>query len=93
MKKQSIKEKIKLNRDSKPKDLIKMLNRVLVGYYNYYGISFNYPWLNEIYRYTKEQLQKWLSRRSQRGKINWDKMKAILKYDPLEKPKLTYSLW
>lgn len=92
-KKQNIKEHIKLNRDVKPKDLIKQLNRKLTGYYNYYGISFNFKWLEEIYYYTLNQLKKWLSRRSQRGIITWKKMKAIIAYNPLVTPRITYKLW
>ncbi len=93
VKKQNIKEFIKQNRNVKPKALIKALNRKLVGYYNYYGISFNLSWLREIYDYVMKELKKWLSRRSQRGNITWDKMQAIIKYLPLVKPKITYSLW
>ena len=93
VKKQNIKEFIKQNRNVKPKALIKALNRKLVGYYNYYGISFNLSWLREIYDYVMKELKKWLSRRSQRGNITWDKMNAIIKYSPLVKPKITYSLW
>ena len=77
----------------KPKALIKSLNRKLIGYYNYYGISFNLNWLREIYQYTFLQLKKWLSRRSQKGKINWIKMQLIIAFAPLEKPRITYSLW
>lgn len=93
MKKQDIKKFIKLNRQTKAKDLIKALNRKLIGYYNYYGISFNFDWLVEIYSYTLTQLKKWLSRRSQRGKISWMKMKLIVTFEPLEKPRITYLLW
>ena len=93
IKKQNIKEFIKQNRNVKPKALIKALNRKLVGYYNYYGISFNLSWLREIYDYVMKELKKWLSRRSQRGNITWEKMNAIIKYSPLVKPKITYSLW
>lgn len=92
-KKQKIKEHIKLNRDTKPKDLVKQLNRILTGYYNYYGISFNFNWLVEIYNYTLMQLKKWLGRRSQRGKMTWEKYMAIIKYNPLVKPRITYKLW
>lgn len=92
-KKQNIREHIKINRSTKPKDLIKQLNRILTGYYNYYGISFNYDWLVEIYQYAFNQLRKWLSRRSQRGKITWKKMMAIIHFSPLVKPKITYKLW
>lgn len=92
-KKQNIKEHIKLNRDVKPKDLIKQLNRKLIGYYNYYGISFNFKWLVEIYYYTLKELKKWLSRRSQRGIITWEKMRAIIAYNPLVTPRITHKLW
>lgn len=92
-KKQKIKEHIKLNRDAKPKDLIKQLNRILTGYYNYYGISFNTSWLKEIYQYTLLQLKKWLSRRSQRGIMTWEKYHAIIDYSPLVSPRITYKLW
>lgn len=93
LKKLNIKKFIRLNIDTKPKDLIKALNRRLIGYYNYYGISFNMKWLREIYNYTLVELKKWLSRRSQKGKITWDKMLRIINYSPLAKPKITYSLW
>lgn len=92
-KKQNIKEYIKINRNTKPKDMIKALNRKLIGYYNYYGISFNFDWLVEIYRYTLIQLKKYLGRRSQRGKLTWDKMRRILAFNPLVRPKITYPLW
>lgn len=91
-KKQDIKEYLKLNRDVKAKDLIKGLNKKLIGYYNYYGISFN-DWVYEIYAYALYQLKKWLSRRSQRGRINWLKMQAIIEFEPLVRPRVTYSLW
>lgn len=93
LKKQKIKEVIKENRRTKPKDLIKILNRILVGYFNYYGISFNYNWLLGIYQYTLNELKIWLSRRSQRGIISWDKMRRIVEFNPLVKPRITYSLW
>ncbi len=92
-KKQNIREYLKLNYDTKPKAIIKHLNRVLTGYYNYYGISFNHLWLKEIYQYVVKMLQKHLSRRSQRGKITWQRMNMILAFEPLVKPMITYKLW
>ena len=49
----AIKEFIKENRTTKPKDLIKRVNRKLIGLYNYYGISGNYKWLESIYIFTR----------------------------------------
>lgn len=77
----------------KPKGLIKQLNRKLTGLYNYYGISGNYNWLANVYRFVKRILKKWLSRRSQRGKISWSKLDRIIQYNPLVKPKICFQLW
>lgn len=92
-KKQNIKKYLRENLHTKPRDLIKALNRILIGLYNYYGISFNLEWLEEIYQYTLNQLRRWLNRRSQKDKMNWKRMFTILKYEPLMKPRITYSLW
>mgnify|MGYP004647139251 FL=1 len=92
-KKENIKEYLKLNRDIKITDIIAHLNKVLIGYYNYYGISFNFNWLVEIYDYTIQQLKKWLSRRSQRGKITWERITTIIRYCKLAKPRIMYPLW
>ena len=89
----AIKEFIKENRTTKPKDLIKRVNRKLIGLYNYYGISGNYKWLESIYIFTKMLLKKWLSRRSQRGIINWEKMNRIIEYNPIVKPKISFNIW
>ena len=75
------------------KELIKQLNKKLIGLYNYYGISGNYYWLYKLYNYVKRLLRKWLSRRSQRGKVSWNKMNRIVEYCPLVKPRITYPLW
>ena len=84
---------IKQNRTTKPKGLIKQLNRKLTGLYNYYGISGNYNWLANVYKFVKRILKKWLSRRSQRGKISWSKLDRIIQYNPLVKPKICFQLW
>lgn len=84
---------IKINRTTKPKDLIKQLNKKLIGLYNYYGISGNFRWLNNLYNFVIKVLKKWLSRRSQRGEISWSKLSGITKYNPLVKPKINFQLW
>lgn len=84
---------IKINRTTKPEDLIKQINKKLIGLYNYYGISGNYKWLNNLYNFVVNVLKKWLSRRSQRGEINWSKFSGIMKYNPIVKPKISFRLW
>lgn len=71
----------------------KQLNKKLIGLYNYYGISGNYRWLNNLYNFVIKVLKKWLSRRSQRGEISWLKLSGIIKYNPITKPKISFQLW
>ena len=54
------------NRDIKTKDLIKSLNRKLLGYYHYYGVSntksnlrsYNWVGLNEMFKVYKIEIPK-----------------------------------
>ena len=70
-----------------------LLNKKLIGLYNYYGISGNFRWLNNIYNFVKRILKKWLSRRSQRGEISWTKLNGIIEYNPIVNPKISFQLW
>lgn len=84
---------IKTNRTTKPEKLIKSLNKKLIGLYNYYGISGNFKWLNNLYNFVIKVIKKWLSRRSQRGEISWSKLDGIIKYNPIIRPKIKFQLW
>lgn len=89
----SLQDFVKINKTTKPKDLIKQLNKKLMGLYNYFGISGNYLWLINIYDFVKRILRKWLSRRSQRGKLSWKRFNSIIEHNPLVKPKISFNLW
>lgn len=93
MKYKTLSDFVKLNRNTKSKDLIKQINKKLIGLYNYYGISGNYLWMIKLYNFVKRLIRKWLSRRSQRGKISWERMNNIIEYCPIVKPKICYRLW
>lgn len=73
--------------------LIKKLNTKLIGMYRYYGISDNIKWMIKFRQYVRYELKKWLSRRSQRGFITWEKYNKILQYNPIATPKIYHSLW
>ena len=59
---------------------------MLKGYFNYYGMRGNYSSLREYYWYVKFYVRKWLSRRSQRGKITWERMYGIMNRFNMERP-------
>jgi len=79
----------------KLQDWWKVLAKKLIGHYNYYGISGNWPVLEKFYKRTLTLTHKWINRRSQRKSYNWVQFNHLLKYNPLPKPKiyhLTYAL-
>ncbi|WP_425807112.1 group II intron reverse transcriptase/maturase [Desulfitobacterium sp. Sab5] len=63
----------------------------LRGHYQYYGISGNYKSL-DAFRYAVLMIwQKWLNRRTHKGKRNWNSFSDLLLYLPLPTPKIMYS--
>lgn len=88
-----LKDFVKESRDTKPKDLIKQINKKLIGIYNYYGISGNYLWMIRLHNFVKRIIRKWLSRRSQRGKLTWERLYSIIDYNPIIMPKISFKLW
>ncbi len=92
-KRASAKQWIRQNIHLPIEELIKQLNRKLVGHYRYYGISDNYNRLKSYMNYVKFQLYKWLKRRSQKDKTNIERFRKILEYNPIAEPKIYFSLW
>lgn len=68
------------------------LNAMLRGHYNYYGVTSNFPSVAAFYRHCIKMWKRYLSRRSQRASIDWEKYMGILKDYPLLKPYLPRSI-
>lgn len=75
------------------KQLIKALNTKLVGHYRYYGISDNSHRMEKFKHIIERQLYSTLRHRGQKHKINRTKFLAILRYNPIAKPKIYVPLW
>lgn len=73
--------------------LIKKLNIKLQGTFRYYGVSDNFDWMMKFRKYVIYQLHEQLCRRSQKGKISWEKFYKILEYNPIAMPKIYHSMW
>jgi hypothetical protein len=58
------------------------LSRRLHGHYNYFGVNGNARCLQSLYVATKQAWRKWLGRRSQRGRLSWERMEDILRLNP-----------
>jgi RNA-directed DNA polymerase len=82
----------KENRHQKIAWQARYLNAVLRGHYHYYGVTHNFPSINAFYRHVQKMWQRYLSRRSQRGYIPWDKFYQLLERFPLEKPYLPKAM-
>lgn len=67
-----------------------LLSLKLRGHYAYYGVTGNGPALKQLWFETTGLWRKWLSRRSQKAYINWNKMRLLLKRYPLPPPRIVH---
>jgi RNA-directed DNA polymerase len=70
------------------KDVFRELNAKLRGYYRYYGVSGNYPSLQQFFYRAMHILLKWLNRRSQRRSDTWPGFTELLRHFQVEWPRL-----
>lgn len=88
---QNITSWCKENRHKPVKEQHEKLKSKLQGHYNYYGVTGNLRSLHKVFHETKAAWKKWLSRRSQRYRMNWRKFSRILERYPLPIPKIAHS--
>ncbi|WP_223492173.1 group II intron maturase-specific domain-containing protein [Sutcliffiella horikoshii] len=87
------KEWLKTNRTKNIHEVKKRLDRSLIGYYNYYCITYNVRYVDNFLDKIKKLFFKWMNRRSQKKSFNWDKYNLFLKRFPFHKPKLKHSIF
>jgi len=68
------------------------LNRKLRGHYSYYGITTNFPALRRFKEEVQSIWRKWLDRRSQRARMNWQRFHLLLRRYPLLPAQVTHSV-
>lgn len=81
------------NKEQPAGNLIKELNVKLVGYYQYYGVTFNSYKLSAFLHRVQQFLHKVLNRRGCGRTYSWDGFADMLKVYPLAKPKIYYALY
>lgn len=91
-KQKAITKWIKDHRTHKFIEVIKLLNKKLVGLYAYYGINGMLKELYKIYYHTLYALRSSIFRRSQR-KLNIVVFNKILQRVPIVKPKIYKDIW
>jgi hypothetical protein len=74
------------------KILFAKLNRKLLGYYNYYGVTGSSQSLNSFVYQVIGLLFKWLNRRSQRKSYKWEGFMGMVKCFGIVKPRILHGL-
>jgi len=69
------------------------LTRRLRGHFNYFGVSGNFRSLLLLVEATRRAWYKWLCRRSQRKRLNWERFADLLAQLPLPRPRITVRIW
>ena len=87
------KEWVKKHRHLHMVELRNRLNQKLKGYYQYYGITDNYPGIQLFQRLATIILNKTLKRRTRRDGLTWTKYNRMLEYDPIIKPKIYVNVY
>ncbi len=72
-------------------EIVKKLNRKMIGHYHYYGVTGNTRKMRLFKQYVQVELFKALNRRSQR-RMDWETYNRFLKYNPIAEPKIYVSL-
>jgi hypothetical protein len=68
------------------------LSRKLQGHYAYYGVTGNFRALLHYFDEVRRIWKKWLSRRNNR-RLDWERMRAILKVFALPRPRVVHSVF
>src|SRR5271157_2559450 len=69
------------------------LTRRLRGHFNYFGVNGNSRSLLLIAVAARRAWYTWLSRRSQRKRLNWERFADLLEQLPLPRPRITVRIW
>jgi RNA-directed DNA polymerase len=69
------------------------LCRRLEGHMNYFGVNGNSKSLSQLVYWAKRIWRKWLDRRSQRARMNWNRFGLILDRFPLPRPTIRVQIW
>lgn len=65
----------------------------LQGHMNYFGVNGNLRKVARLYHHAVNAWVKWLSRRSQRGRLTWERVRLLLQRYPLPPPRIVVPIW
>ena len=71
----------------------KLLKSKLRGHFQYYGVSGNYRNIYNFYRKVLALVHKWMNRRSQKWKYNWQRFYKYIELYELPQPKIYHNFY
>jgi len=89
----SLAEYCRSHRHDPVKEQHAALVRRIRGHFNYFGVNGNQRSLACLVRAVPRIWLKWLRRRSQRTRLNWERFQALLERFPLPVPHISVQLW
>jgi len=69
------------------------LTRRLRGHYQYFGVNGNHRSLDQLRYHAERAWYRWLRRRSQTVRLNWERFKDLLRDFPLPRPRVVVQIW
>ena len=89
----SIYEWCRRHRHDSIKDQHAALTRRIRGHFNYFAVNGNLRSLSTFVCWVERMWFKWLRRRSNRTRLNWQRFRALLGRLPLPRPRVTIQIW
>jgi hypothetical protein len=81
------------NRHAPLQEQYRTLCAKLRGYYHYYGIRGTFKMLEVVFEHTERAWHYWLSTRSHKGHITWQKFEGFVRQKlPLPKPRILHNI-
>lgn len=69
----------------------KLLAAKVRGHYNYFGVTGNSRALSRFLHEVERVWRKWLDRRSNRARMNWERFRLLIQRYPLPSPRVVHS--
>jgi len=69
------------------------LRRRIRGHFQYFGVNGNMRCLSRLTYHAHRAWQKWLNRRSQRGRLTWERFNDLIRDFPLPQPRVYTVIW
>lgn len=91
-KRQSMKAWLRTRLTKPVADTMRLINVVLTGHANYYGVNGNFKALRNFWTYVKESTYNMLNRRDQKGRFKWESFDRVWDYY-VNKPRIKVDIW